>query len=492
MSRSLLRRIAAAAGIAAVAAVAAFIAPQAASAETDGGLYGGYSLDCSGPVPVLHFSGTLTSDNMGHNSGPSSVTAAIVSPDGTRTEFARKAITLPYEYVDSWELADGPGTYSFNYKVGDGLRFGDYQSATIPEDCPTEEPTTFTPPAPTFEQIVCHQQQGPQTRVSLPTISSSMGTYTINGTPSLGGIIAAGPDPIVVGFVFGDNVVPPLGWPGLPSFTPAPCATITSFTAAAINDAGVRSIVVSGTADLPYVTGEALESLHVVITASNGATVSVPVGADGTISAVLTGDFADGAYDVTAQLFLLVAITEPETTSVTFVGTPTPSPTATLSPTASPTTSPTATPTASATASPTPSVTPSVSPTAAGPVATLSVNSVAPGGRVAVSGSGFAPNEPIELWLHSTPVRLWSGSADASGAFSQVVTIAADTALGAHRIEVRGATSATQWLDLTVKRVLAATGSDGTAAAGIGVVALLLVAAGGIAMLRIRKNAPTA
>lgn len=418
MSRSLLRRIAATAGIAAVAAVAAFIAPQAASADSDTGLYGGYTLDCSGPAPVLSFSGNLNGDNEGHNSGPSTVTDAVVFPDGSRHEYGPTPIVIPQDHSVSWTLDGGDGTYLVQQRVGNGLRWSDYQAIVLPDDCATAGDVIYTPAQPTFEQILCLQTGEPQTRVELPWINSDpehgyFGEYVVNGQ-NYGGLwstIVTGP--VEVGFEFADGVRPPDGWEGLESFTPAACATLTSVTAVPVEKDGVRTVQVSGTSDLPYVLGEAFESLHIVVTASNGATVSVPVGEDGKFSVELTGDFADGTYEISAQLYMLAPITDLVTTSVTFVAaTPSPSPTSTPTPSATPT--PTATPTA------TPTTQPTSEPTA----------SPAPSATVHV------PTAPT-----SAPTR-----------------------------------------------VLAETGADGAAAVGFGAAATLLLAIGGVALYRTRKQ----
>jgi len=112
------------------------------------------------------------------------------------------------------------------------------------------------------------------------------------------------------------------------------------------------------------------------------------------------------------------------------------------------------------------------------PAASLSSSNTAPGQTVTVTASGLVENEPVEIWLHSTPVMLWNGSASADGSLTQTVTIPAGTEIGNHQIEVRGATSGSLWLNLTVSERLAATGFDAATAGVTGGVSALLLACG--------------
>lgn len=117
------------------------------------------------------------------------------------------------------------------------------------------------------------------------------------------------------------------------------------------------------------------------------------------------------------------------------------------------------------------------------PSAELSQTTVGPGGTVTVDGSGFEPGESIEIWLHSTPVLLFSGVASAGGLVHQNVIIPAGTAAGAHQIQLVGAISGSTSINLTVL-ALAATGVDiafPVTAAGV----LLL---GGLALLLVRRR----
>ena len=77
-------------------------------------------------------------------------------------------------------------------------------------------------------------------------------------------------------------------------------------------------------------------------------------------------------------------------------------------------------------------------PTATTSVATASPSTVAPGGNVTVTGGGMAPSADLTLTLFSDPISLGTARADASGNFSVVVTIPADTSPGEHRLVVSG------------------------------------------------------
>jgi hypothetical protein len=91
-----------------------------------------------------------------------------------------------------------------------------------------------------------------------------------------------------------------------------------------------------------------------------------------------------------------------------------------------------------------------VSITVTPPTVGLSVSTVAAGGMITVTGSDFAPNEPITVILHSTPVTLATFTADSTGAFSRTVTIPTGTAGGSHTLLVTGATSGTVSTPVTV------------------------------------------
>lgn len=73
-----------------------------------------------------------------------------------------------------------------------------------------------------------------------------------------------------------------------------------------------------------------------------------------------------------------------------------------------------------------------------------------PGDVIRVTAAELRSNEPLELWLHSTPIRLLSAAANSTGTFVGEVAIPGAVAAGSHQVEVRGATSGSQWLTFTV------------------------------------------
>jgi LPXTG-motif cell wall-anchored protein len=91
------------------------------------------------------------------------------------------------------------------------------------------------------------------------------------------------------------------------------------------------------------------------------------------------------------------------------------------------------------------------------PDATASPASVAPGGKVVVSGDGFLPHEQVKGTLHSTPVALGTETADANGKATFSITVPADLAPGAHSVELVGDTSGVE-----VTAAITVTGAAGT------------------------------
>lgn len=71
----------------------------------------------------------------------------------------------------------------------------------------------------------------------------------------------------------------------------------------------------------------------------------------------------------------------------------------------------------------------------------LSASEVEQGGQFTVSGFGFAANETVRIELHSEPMSLGTARADAAGAFSADVTVAADAPVGEHTVVVTGTAS---------------------------------------------------
>jgi LPXTG-motif cell wall-anchored protein len=121
---------------------------------------------------------------------------------------------------------------------------------------------------------------------------------------------------------------------------------------------------------------------------------------------------------------------------------------------------------------------------------TLSSASVRAGGTVTVDVAGATRDGSVEVWLHSTPVRLAVVQADASGVASRTVTIPAATETGTHRIQVVDTTTGVSvWSgELTVTPAATGSGlaSTGAEVTSLAVVALLLLGAGTLAVRRRR------
>jgi hypothetical protein len=178
---------------------------------------------------------------------------------------------------------------------------------------------------------------------------------------------------------------------------------------------------------------------------------------------------------------LTIAVTEGEATTTTTVPDGSGSTTSTSTSTTAPASSSSSTSTTVAGA-------PSTATTAAGP-ATLSASSVAAGGSLTVSGSGFRSGEQVQAFLHSDPVFLAVGSADAQGAVRLQVTIPATTPVGTHQVELRGVTGGRSLMSgpLTVTAATGGLPRTGTGALDLLPWALLLVGLGVVVLGRSRR-----
>lgn len=65
-------------------------------------------------------------------------------------------------------------------------------------------------------------------------------------------------------------------------------------------------------------------------------------------------------------------------------------------------------------------------------------SSIAPGSRIALTGSGFSPGSTIEVELHSDPELIGLGEADDDGNVRVLVPIRGDAPLGAHELVMTG------------------------------------------------------
>ncbi|BDZ65019.1 pullulanase-type alpha-1,6-glucosidase [Agromyces mangrovi Wang et al. 2018] len=95
------------------------------------------------------------------------------------------------------------------------------------------------------------------------------------------------------------------------------------------------------------------------------------------------------------------------------------------------------------------------------------------GATLTVSGSGFAPGEPVQVWLESTPRLLQAAVAGADGTVAFAVTVPAETEQGAHHVRLIGVQSGAEAVTpLTVTGSLGLTSTQLALAALFGVALL--------------------
>ncbi|MFZ4840842.1 HtaA domain-containing protein [Mycetocola saprophilus] len=168
------------------------------------------------------------------------------------------------------------------------------------------------------------------------------------------------------------------------------------------------------------------------------------------------------------------------------VVTPTPEPSTgpstdpSTGPSTEPSTGPSTAPSTDPSTGPTtgPSTAPSTDPSAAPSIdpgtpdnrtvvpVTIGSSAAVAGGSVHLRASGFAAGETVEIWLHSTPVRLATVTADARGLVEATVTIPATTPPGAHTLKLEGTTARGE-VPVTVSAALS-TGDVAPVSAGPG------------------------
>jgi len=105
--------------------------------------------------------------------------------------------------------------------------------------------------------------------------------------------------------------------------------------------------------------------------------------------------------------------------------------------------------------------------TSTAPVVAVEQSSVAAGGSVTVSGSGFDAGEPVDLVLNSDPVSLGDVMADAAGSFAVIVTVPLVVNTGPHTLVATGRESTRQaFAALEVTAVMTGGGASGGGASG--------------------------
>lgn len=123
-------------------------------------------------------------------------------------------------------------------------------------------------------------------------------------------------------------------------------------------------------------------------------------------------------------------------------------------------------------------------PTPAPSASQLSSSTVARGGTLTVTDTGFAAGESVGVYLHSTPVLLTTTTAGSSGAVSVTVTIPSSTAVGNHQLELRGARSGSFFVAFTVTAAGVNTGAvESARPSDAGWAWVALVALGGMLLL---------
>lgn len=389
---------------------------QSATAVESVNLGDGYSLDCSGALPVLSLERQITVDNEGKTSGTTTATSHLLNGRTGMVETdGPDAFELPGTYQHQWTLPNAT-TYGLLFKAGAAdpeMGVGnswERKSFVVPDQCPGYDYSS----AP------------------LELEASDVAVDTTNANTA------------AVSFSYAKNSE-------LPAWDQKPGA----------NDLRVY-IAPPGTRDWIV-----LEDLAVTTAGTYNKSFEL---APGNYELSLGSWPVTGCIDCGAPDPTIFSVTPFTVSGRQASPTPTPTPTESALPTAAPT----------------------ATPADAGSAlsAQLSRNVAAPGSELTVTASGFAANEPLEIWLHSTPVKLATTTADATGSLSQAVVIPVDTAAGSHRIEVRGANSGTVFVNLTVADGLAATGADGTTAPAALAAGALVLVGGTIAFLVMQRRRP--
>lgn len=122
---------------------------------------------------------------------------------------------------------------------------------------------------------------------------------------------------------------------------------------------------------------------------------------------------------------------------------------------------------------------------------------LAPGGTVTLTGSGFTPGAAVSIYVYSTPTLLSKTVSDATGSIAVAVTIPADLAPGSHTLQAIGPAPGGGSTDLTTSFTVPGSGASG--GGGLPVtgfpaftvlgVAVLAVLIGGTLVLMSRRRA---
>jgi LPXTG-motif cell wall-anchored protein len=118
------------------------------------------------------------------------------------------------------------------------------------------------------------------------------------------------------------------------------------------------------------------------------------------------------------------------------------------------------------------------------------VSSVKAGGKVTVTATNLQPHEPVEVWIHSTPILLARGVASATGTYTVTVQIPKALPPGEHTIEVRGLwTGSSTSVPVTVTAASGTLAATGAQIAGVLALAIGLLGTGTALVLYRRREA---
>jgi len=183
----------------------------------------------------------------------------------------------------------------------------------------------------------------------------------------------------------------------------------------------------------------------------------------------LVGDSVAQTYFIQPLNYTGAAVTTTTTSSTTTSSTTTSSTTSTSTTSTSSTTTTTKPATTTTKPATTTTTTPATT-TTVNPNGSVDPSTVAPGGVITVTSTGWKPSGQVALTLHSTPVALGTLTADANGKVSGQFTLPADTAVGSHTVELTGTDpqSTARTVDLTVTVATATPATTIAVAAGSG------------------------
>lgn len=123
-------------------------------------------------------------------------------------------------------------------------------------------------------------------------------------------------------------------------------------------------------------------------------------------------------------------------------------------------------------------------------VVTLSVTQAEPGDTVTITGSGFLPNQLLQVEIHSTPIPLGTITTGPTGSFVKKVTIPKNLKAGTHSIVLLGSGGGTlASLSIRVLGGLSNTGSDAQGMFTLRLLGASMLLLGGVLVVGARRRA---